>query len=208
MDQFDIFGYPVTDDIAPGYSRIIRTPMDFSTVRRKIIARSYVSLSEFKADVNLICNNAMTYNSATTVFHKEARKLASFTKRVLRAQNFLLVARKIEKRGTTNAILQRTAALCGAEHVPVPLPIRKAPPVAQTSATATATAAKIPADTATLTAHTDPQTGVVKLNALEDDEDVAYLADEMEVKPLNDDELLEMVSFILAYSLFWSQIIV
>ena len=34
-DPNDIFAQPVTDQIAPGYSTMIRNPMDFSTIKTK-----------------------------------------------------------------------------------------------------------------------------------------------------------------------------
>lgn len=47
-DKEDIFQYPVTDDIAPGYSLIIEHPMDLSTMRKKIDTHAYKSLVEYR----------------------------------------------------------------------------------------------------------------------------------------------------------------
>jgi hypothetical protein len=47
-DKEDIFQYPVTDDIAPGYSLIIENPMDLSTMRKKIDSHAYNSLVEYR----------------------------------------------------------------------------------------------------------------------------------------------------------------
>lgn len=45
-DPNDIFAQPVTDQIAPGYSTMIRNPMDFSTIKTKTENLVYeVSLS-------------------------------------------------------------------------------------------------------------------------------------------------------------------
>lgn len=41
------FAWPVTDKIAPGYSQIIKKPMDFSTMKTKIEEGSYNTLPEF-----------------------------------------------------------------------------------------------------------------------------------------------------------------
>lgn len=52
-DKEDIFGHPVTDDIAPGYSSIIKSPMDLSTMRKKIDSHDYDSIVEYRV-INLI----------------------------------------------------------------------------------------------------------------------------------------------------------
>lgn len=42
-DTTMLFHHPVSDDVAPGYSAIIRRPMDLSTVRRKLHAGEYAA---------------------------------------------------------------------------------------------------------------------------------------------------------------------
>ncbi|XP_076040447.1 bromodomain containing 7/9 isoform X4 [Oratosquilla oratoria] len=74
-DPQQMFAWPVTDSIAPGYSSIISQPMDFSTMRQKIDDNKYTSLSQFEADFRLMCNNCMTYNQTDTIFYKTAKKL-------------------------------------------------------------------------------------------------------------------------------------
>lgn len=43
-DPQQFFAWPVTDNIAPGYSSIIAHPMDFSTMRQKIEENHYDNL--------------------------------------------------------------------------------------------------------------------------------------------------------------------
>ncbi|XP_048009178.1 bromodomain-containing protein 9 isoform X1 [Megalobrama amblycephala] len=74
-DQHGFFAFPVTDAIAPGYSMIIKHPMDFSTMKDKIAANEYKTITEFKADFKLMCDNAMVYNRPETVYYKAAKKL-------------------------------------------------------------------------------------------------------------------------------------
>uniref|UniRef100_A0A9L0SI01 Bromodomain-containing protein 9 n=1 Tax=Equus caballus TaxID=9796 RepID=A0A9L0SI01_HORSE len=74
-DPHGFFAFPVTDAIAPGYSMIIKHPMDFGTMKDKIVANEYKSVTEFKADFKLMCDNAMTYNRPDTVYYKLAKKL-------------------------------------------------------------------------------------------------------------------------------------
>uniref|UniRef100_A0A3Q3VND6 Bromodomain-containing protein 9 n=1 Tax=Mola mola TaxID=94237 RepID=A0A3Q3VND6_MOLML len=74
-DPHGFFSFPVTDAIAPGYSTIIKHPMDFSTMKDKIRNNEYNTVTEFKADFKLMCDNAMVYNRPETVYYKAAKKL-------------------------------------------------------------------------------------------------------------------------------------
>ena len=74
-DPQQFFAWPVTDNIAPGYSQIISNPMDFSTIKQKIDDNNYQNLNEFIDDFKLMCNNAMTYNHSDTIYYKAAKKL-------------------------------------------------------------------------------------------------------------------------------------
>uniref|UniRef100_A0A8D3EEN1 Bromodomain-containing protein 9 n=1 Tax=Scophthalmus maximus TaxID=52904 RepID=A0A8D3EEN1_SCOMX len=74
-DPHGFFSFPVTDAIAPGYSMIIKHPMDFSTMKDKIGDNEYNTVTEFKADFKLMCDNAMVYNRPETVYYKAAKKL-------------------------------------------------------------------------------------------------------------------------------------
>ena len=47
-DPHGFFSFPVTDAIAPGYSMIIKHPMDFSTMKDKIMNNDYNTVTEFK----------------------------------------------------------------------------------------------------------------------------------------------------------------
>ena len=75
-DIHSFFANPVNDSIAPGYSRIISQPMDFFTMKSKI--NSYTDLASFRVDFELICNNAMTYNTVDTIYHKMAQKMLHY----------------------------------------------------------------------------------------------------------------------------------
>jgi hypothetical protein len=66
---------PVTDDIAPGYSDLIKTPMDFKTINRKLEAMAYATPDAFKDDLNLIWRNAKAYNNASHLASKNADRL-------------------------------------------------------------------------------------------------------------------------------------
>ncbi|PWA76233.1 glycine dehydrogenase (decarboxylating) [Artemisia annua] len=55
----------------PDYYDVIKRPMDFATVRRKLAKGSYLTLKEFESDVLLICSNAMQYNAPDTIYYKQ-----------------------------------------------------------------------------------------------------------------------------------------
>lgn len=74
-DPQQFFAWPVTDNIAPGYSAIISQPMDFSTMKQKIDDNMYSDLQDFINDFRLMCTNAMEYNHIDTVYYKASKRL-------------------------------------------------------------------------------------------------------------------------------------
>ena len=50
--------------------------MDFFTMKSKL--PNYTDLASFRADFELICNNAMTYNTVDTIYHKMAQKMLHY----------------------------------------------------------------------------------------------------------------------------------
>lgn len=91
-DVNNFFQLPVNDAFAPGYSRIIHNPMDFSTIRMKIEEGRYDTLSKFRSDFSLICTNCMLYNMPDTVYHKAAKKLLQQGQRILSPERLRLLA--------------------------------------------------------------------------------------------------------------------
>ena len=50
-DPEGVFTEPVTDEIAPGYSQIIKQPMDLQTMGHKIENSEYPTVKEFKVQL-------------------------------------------------------------------------------------------------------------------------------------------------------------
>ncbi|CAH8456042.1 unnamed protein product, partial [Dicrocoelium dendriticum] len=74
-DPKEIFANPVTDDVAFGYSQVIANPMDLGTIYTRLCSRTfYQSATDYLADVTLMCDNAMVYNSPDTIYYQRARK--------------------------------------------------------------------------------------------------------------------------------------
>ncbi|XP_064639042.1 BRCA2-interacting transcriptional repressor EMSY-like isoform X2 [Lineus longissimus] len=53
---------PVDPNDAPGYYEIVKTPMDFSTIRRKLETGQYSTIEDFHHDMVLIRDNCYLYN--------------------------------------------------------------------------------------------------------------------------------------------------
>ncbi|KAI7806808.1 bromodomain-containing protein 9 isoform X1 [Triplophysa rosa] len=94
-DPHGFFAFPVTDAIAPGYSMIIKHPMDFSTMKDKIAANEYKTITEFKADFKLMCDNAMVYNRPETVYYKAAKKLLHTGFKMMSKERLLALKRSM-----------------------------------------------------------------------------------------------------------------
>ncbi|KAE8597329.1 hypothetical protein XENTR_v10016428 [Xenopus tropicalis] len=109
-DPNGFFAFPVTDQIAPGYFMIIKNPMDFSTMKEKISQNEYKSVTEFKADFKLMCDNAMTYNRPETVYYKLAKKLLHTGFKMMSKQAALLGDEDTTTEEPTPEIIMPTAA--------------------------------------------------------------------------------------------------
>lgn len=88
-DPHHFFAWPVTDEIAPGYSSIISRPMDFHTIRQKVEDSQYNSVQEFCDDFRLMCENAVKYNHVDTVYHKAAKKLLQVGAKMLQPDHLM-----------------------------------------------------------------------------------------------------------------------
>lgn len=95
-DPHQFFAWPVTDDIAPGYSSIISNPMDFLTIRQKVEENQYTSFQEFGDDFRLMCENAIKYNHIETVYHKAAMRLLHTGVKMLQPANLMRTLRPLQ----------------------------------------------------------------------------------------------------------------
>ena len=93
-DPQDIFAMPVTDQIAPGYSTMIRHPMDFSTIKSKCEQLEYESLSSVRFDCHLMCSNCLKYNTEDTPFHSLAQKMQKEVDRIFQVKRAIKFLRR------------------------------------------------------------------------------------------------------------------
>ncbi|XP_053288999.1 bromodomain-containing protein 9 isoform X2 [Pleuronectes platessa] len=112
-DPHGFFSFPVTDAIAPGYSTIIKHPMDFSSIKDKILNNEYNTVTEFKGDFKLMCDNAMVYNRPETVYYKAAKKLLHTGFKMMSKERLLALKRSMSFMQDMDFTLQ--AAILGDE---------------------------------------------------------------------------------------------
>uniref|UniRef100_K7G390 Bromodomain adjacent to zinc finger domain protein 2B n=1 Tax=Pelodiscus sinensis TaxID=13735 RepID=K7G390_PELSI len=56
------FLLPVNLKLVPGYKKVIKKPMDFSTIREKLSSGQYPNLEAFSLDIKLVFDNCETFN--------------------------------------------------------------------------------------------------------------------------------------------------
>jgi transcription initiation factor TFIID subunit 2 len=105
---------PVKQNI-PQYLDIIKSPMDFSTVRKKLNQKQYPSLEAFTEDIRLIFSNSYTFNPAHTQVYRDTKVLDEFFTRELNLQTG--VETKIEP------VLPEAAHVAPKPNVPPPRPL-------------------------------------------------------------------------------------
>ncbi|KAL3597767.1 hypothetical protein D5086_009404 [Populus alba] len=80
-DTYGVFSEPVDLNELPDYLEVIEHPMDFGTVRKKLLNGAYASLEQFEKDVFLICTNAMQYNAPDTIYFRQARSIQELARK-------------------------------------------------------------------------------------------------------------------------------
>ena len=85
MDKQNIFGSPVTEDIAPNYYSVVKQPMDLGTMKKKLPSEyeknnddnvtPYSTVDEFEADLKLMFDNCILYNMPSSPIAQKALKL-------------------------------------------------------------------------------------------------------------------------------------
>uniref|UniRef100_A0A5S6R244 Bromodomain adjacent to zinc finger domain protein 1A n=1 Tax=Trichuris muris TaxID=70415 RepID=A0A5S6R244_TRIMR len=72
------FKTPVSKKIAPDYYKVIRSPMDLSTVLKKFEAGQYDCFGDLSSDIELIFNNCYLYNESSAEVYGCGERLQHF----------------------------------------------------------------------------------------------------------------------------------
>ncbi|XP_075227014.1 bromodomain containing 8 isoform X2 [Lycorma delicatula] len=70
-----LFLKPITDEQAHGYHSVIHRPMDLSTIKKNIESGILRTTVEFQRDMLLMFQNAIMYNSSTTLVYERASEM-------------------------------------------------------------------------------------------------------------------------------------
>ncbi|KAJ3836367.1 bromodomain and PHD finger-containing protein 3 [Lentinula raphanica] len=82
-DKNDFFKNPVSKTDVPDYFDVITRPMHWSLIDAKLDRHEYWAITDFKDDIELVLNNAMTYNKAGTPFFKAAQRIHNSARPIL-----------------------------------------------------------------------------------------------------------------------------
>uniref|UniRef100_A0A3P9JHB5 Bromodomain adjacent to zinc finger domain 2B n=1 Tax=Oryzias latipes TaxID=8090 RepID=A0A3P9JHB5_ORYLA len=69
---------PVNLKSVPGYRKIIKKPMDFSTIREKLVSSQYQNLETFIIDVNLVFDNCEKFNEDNSDIGRAGHNMRKF----------------------------------------------------------------------------------------------------------------------------------
>jgi len=72
------FLLPVNTKQFPTYKKIIRTPMDLSTIRKRLDDQVYKTRDDFCADLHLMFNNCVTFNEDDSPVGKAGFSLKTY----------------------------------------------------------------------------------------------------------------------------------
>ncbi|XP_033367334.1 bromodomain adjacent to zinc finger domain protein 2A [Parus major] len=69
---------PVNPRLVPGYRKIIKNPMDFATMRTRLLRGGYSSSAEFAADALLVFDNCQTFNEDDSAVGRAGHAMRRF----------------------------------------------------------------------------------------------------------------------------------
>ncbi|KAJ3096866.1 pre-mRNA-splicing factor prp46, partial [Phlyctochytrium planicorne] len=124
-DSYGFFLEPVPTDVVTDYLTVIKKPMDFGTMEKKIQTRQYKTFDSFVEDFRLVYKNCMTYNGRDTLYYKTAEKLGQYGEKFL-AREALAVTDEPEP--TPPPPTPPPNVKAETVQTPIPTPIRKKRP--------------------------------------------------------------------------------
>lgn len=126
-DPQNLFLNPVTDAIAPGYSKIISKPMSIVTMERKVKNNEYSNISEWETDVKLVFKNCIDYNrgNAGQWFRGEAQRQGKVFREEIFPQARRLYQTEVAKRSVEDQNERKRKPEDGPEINPLPASTKK-----------------------------------------------------------------------------------
>ncbi|KAJ2688885.1 Bromodomain-containing protein 1, partial [Coemansia spiralis] len=82
-DPRGVLARPVSEDDAPDYYQVIKEPMDFGTMRAKLLDGAYPDLPDFERDLELVVANCLRYNKPATYYYRLATRIKAHIARLL-----------------------------------------------------------------------------------------------------------------------------
>ena len=64
MSKGGLFSVPVPEDVYPEYYELIKTPMDYGTIKEKVVNGKYRSALAMQKDLVLVTSNCIQFNAA------------------------------------------------------------------------------------------------------------------------------------------------
>ena len=83
-DTQEIFAEPVDTDDVQDYLEIVKKPMDFSTMRKKLENFEYSNIDLFEEDFMLMVGNCLSYNEKDTIYYRAGTKMRDIGGSIIR----------------------------------------------------------------------------------------------------------------------------
>lgn len=94
----------------PDYFEIIKKPMDLGTIQKKLEAGTYHAIKDFRSDVNLTFDNAMSYNEKASVVYDMAKELKTKFE-----SDYKKLTQQLDEEDRERRNNDRACVLCGCE---------------------------------------------------------------------------------------------
>ncbi|TDL26735.1 hypothetical protein BD410DRAFT_783848 [Rickenella mellea] len=83
FDRNEFFKTPVSRTEVPDYYDVIKSPMCWNEIERKLEEHRYWDVKAFENDIYLVLNNATTYNKSDTPHYRTAHRMKNHVKHIL-----------------------------------------------------------------------------------------------------------------------------
>jgi hypothetical protein len=127
-DLQSLFLNPVTDAIAPGYSKVIKKPVSVVEMEHKVLTNKYETVDDWEKDVKLMYKNCIDYNrgSPGEWFRGEAQRQGKVFRDEIYPQARRLYQAEVAKRGyIEDTDSRKRKATDGSEIAPLPALTKK-----------------------------------------------------------------------------------